>query len=288
MTRSTRIAFIVIFLLYVMTGVLFAKIDKAIERKLDSTLALQAPPSNVASAHTADATITQTLHDAVTPKQTAETQPQEQQVEEAKPSVQQPPAPEATAETASIAFDVQKIMEDRPLGKPEAPITIIEFASFTCPHCAHFHNTALGDVKKDLIDTGKAKLVFRDFPLDGMAVKASMLSRCVSPEKYHEVLGTIFKEQSAWVKSENPVKSLTAIATNAGMTETAAADCLANKDLETEILKRMQEAQVSYKIERTPSFIFEQDNKWLDGMAEFDEILKKHPFEHKHDHDHKH
>src|SRR5579875_3929213 len=101
------------------------------------------------------------------------------------------PAP-SPAETQSL-LKVGK--NDRILGNPNAPITIIEYASMTCPHCAHFADTVLPELKKKWIDTGKAKLVLRDFPLDGEAVHASMIARCAPPDRFYAFIDTFFANQ---------------------------------------------------------------------------------------------
>ena len=79
------------------------------------------------------------------------------------------------------------------LGNPDAPVTIIEYASLTCPHCATFHNETLPEIKKSLIDTGKAKLIFRDYPLDGVAVRAAAVAQCAGDDRYFGVLGMLSK-----------------------------------------------------------------------------------------------
>ena len=97
----------------------------------------------------------------------------------------QAPAPHPMLADAQTVLAVTK--DDRILGKPDAPITIVEYASLTCPHCAHFANDVLPELKKKWIDTGKAKLVLRDFPLDEPALRAAMIARCAPPERFYAV-----------------------------------------------------------------------------------------------------
>lgn len=195
------------------------------------------------------------------------------------PAPQNPPA-------ATHVLDVAKAMEDRPLGNPNAPVTIIEYASMTCPHCANFNNRALPEVKKELIDTGKVRLIFRDFPFDRYAVKASMLSRCAPAEKYHDVVDTLFREQDKWTKNADPIKGLTEIGVSMGMSEGFIGACFGNTDLEEALLKSMQEAQATFLIQRTPTFFFKKDEEWLPKMPEFEDIVNRFPFEHKHENEH--
>src|SRR5258706_11399400 len=90
------------------------------------------------------------------------------------------------------------------LGNPEAPITIIEYASLTCPHCAEFDKSVLPQIKQTYIDTGKAKLVYRDFPLDATALKASMIARCLPSDRYFAFIDALFKQQNNWAYSGDP------------------------------------------------------------------------------------
>ena len=104
-------------------------------------------------------------------------------------------SPPASADAASL---LQVTPQDRVLGQADAPITIVEYASMTCPHCAHFANEVLPELKKKWIDTGKAKLVMRPFPLDQVALRAEMLARCLPPERYYPMIETLFKTQEKW------------------------------------------------------------------------------------------
>ncbi len=107
------------------------------------------------------------------------------------------------APAAPQLADAQSLLQlnkdDRILGKPDAPITIVEYASLTCPHCAHFENDVLPELKKKWIDSGKAKLVLRDFPLDEPALRAAMIARCAPPDRYYAYVDTLFATQDKWV-----------------------------------------------------------------------------------------
>src|SRR5689334_24538334 len=96
------------------------------------------------------------------------------------------------AETPSVT------PQDHVLGKAEAPVTIFEYASLTCPHCAAFDQETLPKIKENWIDTGKAKLVFRDYPLDQAALKAAMLARCAPPDRFYGFIDVLFQSQTSW------------------------------------------------------------------------------------------
>lgn len=169
------------------------------------------------------------------------------------------------AAPTSLQIDVPKIMQDRVLGKAEAPVTIIEYASLTCPHCANFNNNTMPQVKKQLIETGRAKLIFREFPLNAPAIKASMLARCAPEDKYYDILDVLFKNQERWMESDDIQKSLTQYGTLAGMDEDYIKACLSNEELETAIVKNMQDAQAKYSVKATPTFILNEGAKRLTG-----------------------
>src|SRR5262249_57342023 len=98
--------------------------------------------------------------------------------------------------------------DDRILGKPDAPITIVEYASLTCPHCAAFERDTLPKLKTQYIDTGKVKLIYRDFPLDSRATLAAMIARCAPRDRYFGFVDAFFRSQDQWARSEDPVRSL--------------------------------------------------------------------------------
>jgi protein-disulfide isomerase len=135
-------------------------------------------------------------------------------------------APVAAPNTSSLAA-VQP--GDHVLGDPKAPITLIEYASFTCPHCAHFHTQVLPEIKKKWIDTGKVKLVYRDFPLDQVAAKAAQIAECAGNDRYFGVIDIIFRGQPQWAASSDPLAELAKPLRIAGLGENEIKACLANE-----------------------------------------------------------
>jgi protein-disulfide isomerase len=154
----------------------------------------------------------------------------------------------AHADTVALAPD------DHVLGKPDAPITIIEYASLTCPHCAEFDRDTLPKIKQNWIDTGKAKLVFRDFPLDGLALRAAMVARCAPADRYFGYIDVLFHSQNNWARANDPMEALSRIARLGGMSDQQFQACMSNGDLQKAVAASRQAAEKDYGVESTPTF----------------------------------
>ncbi|MBI3516152.1 MAG: DsbA family protein [Proteobacteria bacterium] len=164
---------------------------------------------------------------------------------------------------------------DRVLGKPDAPITIIEYASLTCPHCADFHKDIMPELKARYVETGKAKVVYRDYPLDQWALRAAMLARCAPEDKYFSFLDVLFQQQVTWATARDQKAALERIAKLGGMTSSTFEACLANKSLEDAILAGSLKGQKEFDISGTPTVIV--NGKKIDtphSFADLDKILK--------------
>jgi protein-disulfide isomerase len=168
-----------------------------------------------------------------------------------------PGSPEAAAPHPMLA-DAKTVLQitkdDRILGNPEAPITIVEYASLTCPHCAHFANDILPEIKKEWIDTGKAKLVLRDFPLDEPALRAAMIARCAPPERYYAFADTFFAAQEKWVRSGDYREALARLAKLGGMGQAEFDTCIKNTELENKIVEGRLRATQELEVSSTPTF----------------------------------
>jgi protein-disulfide isomerase len=160
--------------------------------------------------------------------------------------------------------------DDRILGKADAPVTIIEYASLTCPHCAAFEKDILPKIKAEWIDSGKAKLVFRDFPLDGSALKAALVARCAPPERFYGFIGILFAQQGGWGIAQDPIPGITRIAKLGGMSEDQVQACLKDDALQNKILAVRLAAEQQYQVESTPTFFI--NGKKVVGARE-DEIV---------------
>jgi len=163
------------------------------------------------------------------------------------------PKPEATFSKIDIAPD------ETVLGKSDAPVTIVEYASMTCPHCANFHNTVLPTIKSEYIEKGKVRLVFRDFPLDRMALTASVVARCAGPDRYFPFVDALFASQEKWVRDSNPMAALSRIARLGGMSQAEFEACLKKEDITEKVLAQRLEADKTYGVRSTPTIIVNGD-----------------------------
>lgn len=151
------------------------------------------------------------------------------------------PATTGTAPVASVGAPDSSALAavqpgDHVLGDPKAPITVIEYASLTCSHCAQFHTQILPEIKKKWIDTGKVKLVYRDFPLDQVAAKAAQIAECAGNDRYFGVLDIIFRGQPQWLASADPLTELAKPLRIAGMGENEIKACLANEAMSNAVI----------------------------------------------------
>ena len=168
------------------------------------------------------------------------------------PARAQAPTPPVDAATAAGLLAIGK--DDRVLGQPAAPITIIEYASLSCPHCAHFENEVLPDIQKQWIDTGKVKLVLRDFPLDREALAAETLARCLPPDRYYPLIRAMFADQPQWVPAPDWRAALQRIAKFAGIGGDQFDACLANKAIENQVAASRLVASQQLGVDATPTF----------------------------------
>ncbi len=149
------------------------------------------------------------------------------------------------------------LLGDRVMGDADAPVTIEEFSSLTCSHCAAFHRDTLPKIKTAYIDTGKVKLIYRDYPLGALAMAAAMLARCGTPERYFGFLEVLFRGQQSWATSKDPRQELGRVARFAGIGKVEFDACLENEALLKGIQGRAAEAQTRFGIESTPTFLID-------------------------------
>ncbi len=193
----------------------------------------------------------------------------------APPAAAQAPQPGDAASAASL---LTPSAQDRVLGKPDAPITIIEYASLSCPHCAHFATEVLPKLREKWIDTGKAKLILRPYPLDELALRAEMVARCAPPERYYPLIETFFETQDKWVVAKDWRAALERIARLAGVGTKEFDACLGDKALEDKIAQSRLTAAQQLGVQATPTFFingtkfdgtptFEAFDQLLSGLA---------------------
>jgi protein-disulfide isomerase len=163
------------------------------------------------------------------------------------------------------------------LGSPDAPVEMIEYASMTCPHCAAFHADTLKDLKEKYIDTGKVRLVFREFPFDALALRASMLARCAGAGRYFAMVDILFKQQPVWSRAQDPMAELARLGRLGGVSEAEFKACMENQALADEILANRLQGQEKHNVESTPSFIINGDKiAGAQPLATFEETIGKH------------
>jgi protein-disulfide isomerase len=166
-------------------------------------------------------------------------------------------------------------LPDLVLGKADAPIVIEEYASLTCGHCGAFHTNVLPHIQKTYIDTGKVKFIYRDFPLDDLAVGAAMLARC-GKDKRGDMLGVLYKTQKTWMgEGRNPLDELFKIGRQFGLKQDEMEKCLSDDGMMKTILSDAEAFEKAAKIEGTPSFVVNGKKFDKDPTAEgFDAYLK--------------
>ena len=184
------------------------------------------------------------------------------------------------AGASMAAEDPRTIAEsDMVMGQADAPVTVIEYASSTCPHCATFHETIFKELKRDYIDTGKVKFVFREFPTPPVefALIGSVLPRCAAEkagdEAYFLLLGSLFKNQRTWIFGDDPKAELLKIAAQAGMDEPAFDACLKRQDLVNLVQANTEAAVEAFKINGTPSFVLNGEKLALRTEDDFRKAL---------------
>ena len=179
--------------------------------------------------------------------------------------------PAAAQSVTAVELLVPPPLGDRTLGKDDAPVTIVEYASMTCPHCAHFHETTYPELKKRYIDTGKVRFIFREFPLDPLAAGASMLARCADKDKFYPLIETLFQQQTKWAV-EKPIPQLMAIAKQAGIGEQTFNSCLSDQKMLDAIQAEQKRATDKFGVNSTPT-IFINGRKQA-GAATIEDLAK--------------
>jgi len=164
---------------------------------------------------------------------------------------------------------------DHVLGKPDAPNVLIDYASFTCPHCATFNAAVMPALKRDWIDTGKLKLVHRHFPSDAIATRASLLAECAGPDRFFAAVDTIFRTQVQWMTAPDPGAELMTVLAGLGVGEAEAQACLANDRLLDKVIADVQSGQ-ALGVNSTPTlFINEQPYGNPGGLDAIVAILRQ-------------
>jgi protein-disulfide isomerase len=169
-----------------------------------------------------------------------------------------PAKPKVAAPEAQGSVDMAKLLEegslpDKSIGEADAPVTIVEYASMTCPHCSAFHAATLPTIKEKYIETGKARLIFREFPFDPRAEAAFMLARC-SDKNYFAMVDVLFKQQRDWAVVDDAKAALLQIAKLAGFSQESFEACLTDQKLLDDVRSVQKRGADEFKVDSTPTF----------------------------------
>jgi protein-disulfide isomerase len=174
-------------------------------------------------------------------------------------------------------YDVNQLavagqLGDKTLGDPKAPVTVIEYASMTCTHCARFATTVFKPFKEKYVDTGKVRFIFREFPLDPLAAAAFQLARCAPEDKYFPMVDVLFQTQASWAFVDDPGPALYKVVAPMGFSENAFNSCLDDKGKSDAIEWVRARAAKDFGVQGTPAFFV--NGTRYDGELSLDEISK--------------
>ena len=173
-----------------------------------------------------------------------------------------------------VEQDLTAMLKPRILGNPNAPLKISEHASLTCSHCAHFHNDVFKDFKAEYIDSGKAYLVFSDFPLNAPALHGSMIARCVPEDRFFDFVGELFENQDTWAYDRQYLGYLKTKAADYGLDDAAFDRCINNTELRDGLTASIKAAQSQWNIQATPSFVI-NNQVTITGASDLTTFEKK-------------
>lgn len=186
------------------------------------------------------------------------------------------PMPAFAAESFS-PMELQKPgpLTEKTLGDPKAPVTVIEYASLTCSHCAHFAEASFPYLKKEYIDTGKVYYILREFPLDNLAFAAAMLARCSSDDKYFDIIDLFFSQQRQWAFTNDPLGSLKAFAKQIGFNDKSFEECLSNQEILDGVNASRDRANKEFGVNSTPTFFINgEKHPGALTVEQLDEIIQ--------------
>lgn len=158
------------------------------------------------------------------------------------------------------------------LGPADAEVTLVEYASMTCPHCAAFHRDTFPKLRADYIDPGKIRFEFRDFPLDGVAVRAAALAHCAGPERYFGFVEVLFQTQMSWTGAADPIAALGKIGRLGGLDEATIQACLADEALIDAIVGSRKRGEEEFGVDSTPTLIL--DGERYEGGKDYESVAK--------------
>jgi protein-disulfide isomerase len=156
--------------------------------------------------------------------------------------------------------DMEAVLEEGPLpememGEADAPVTIVEYMSLTCPHCAAFHTTTFEAIKEKYIDSGQVRFIVRDFPFDPRAAAGAMLARCAPDGQYFPMISMMFEQQASWASAQDARGALLQMSRMAGFTQESFEACLTNQQLLDDVNAVRQKAAEQFEVQSTPTFL---------------------------------
>lgn len=164
------------------------------------------------------------------------------------------PAAAQNAKVPEGELMASEALPDVPQGKADAPVTMIEYASMTCTHCAHFHETTYPTLIKNYVDTGKVRFILREFPLDPLATAGFMLARCEGPDKRNAVLDLLFDQQKNWAFVDKPLEALENVLRQTGMSKDKFESCLKDQKLYDQVNEVRDRGSQKFGVTATPTF----------------------------------
>lgn len=180
-----------------------------------------------------------------------------------------------SADAAKVMAPAATPLPQKALGSADAPVTVVEYASMTCSHCADFHTRVFPELKTKYVDTGKVRFLFREFPFDPVATAAFMLARCMPEDKYFPMVSTLFETQKSWAYSKDPAAGLLAVVRQTGMSQADFEKCLNDQDLAQKVQESARYANTELGVNATPTFFI--NGKKLSGafdIASWDKELE--------------
>ncbi len=156
----------------------------------------------------------------------------------------------------ALADPLEPDEHDRILGDPDAPVTLIEYSSLTCPHCARFHTQTIPQVKKEWVDSGKVRVIARHFPLDRLALFAALVAECLeSNDSYFAFVSLLYKDQNVWARSNDPVSEIARRAALVGLSEDDIERCISDESARRRIIEKMAEGRDDLGVNSTPTIL---------------------------------
>jgi protein-disulfide isomerase len=188
------------------------------------------------------------------------------------------PACSAKIRTPAVDFSPSRrpaLLASASQGSASAPVTIVEYASMTCTHCAAFHEETWPKLKAKYVDTGKVKFILREFPLDPLATAGFMLARCAGADKRNAIVDLLYTQQKNWAFVDKPIDALAALVKQAGISQADFETCLKNQGLYDQVNQTREGAAQKFKVNATPTFFV--NGREMTGelpIEDFDKVLE--------------